>query len=440
MKGTIVMNRLFLIRIFILALFCTALLCISTAGQTQITAFTYQGRFTDSTAPQPTSGAYDFQFALFDAATGGAQQGALQTISGVQVANGTFTVRLDFGTSAFPGADRFLEISVKKPADVSYTPLSPRQQLTSSPYAVQTINATKLGGVAANQYVQTSDSRLTDARTPAAGSANYIQNRTTQQSSASFNISGSGTVGGAFTANTVTSDSASNLAFTGQSSSNVGTWLRLNNTSTGGHNWNLVSTGSGNGEGAGKLLFNDQTSGSTRMQLDSTGATVAGNLTAGNLNASGATIAGNLTVSGTINASFPNCKARQTSPQLFANNNSAVVRLDDSPSCSGVTLDNPNEQLVIDTPGLYQITGEILFTANGNGFRWLSVTSSQGEAAFTSINALNGYTTGLNASALVRLNAGDRVYMIAMQTSGDSLFADVFGGRSASLSVVRVAP
>jgi hypothetical protein len=32
----------------------------------------------------------------------------------VQVASGVFTVQLDFGAAAFPGADRYLEIGVKK--------------------------------------------------------------------------------------------------------------------------------------------------------------------------------------------------------------------------------------------------------------------------------------------------------------------------------------
>src|SRR5207248_1286505 len=36
-----------------------------------------------------------------------------------------------------------------------------------------------------------------------------------------------------------------------QSTNTVGTWAYLNNTSTGGHQWNMISTGSGNGEGAG---------------------------------------------------------------------------------------------------------------------------------------------------------------------------------------------
>jgi len=40
-----------------------------------------------------------------------------------------------------------------------------------------------------------------------------------------------------------------------ESSSPTGTWLDLRNTSTGGTNWTIISTGSGNGEGAGKLMF-----------------------------------------------------------------------------------------------------------------------------------------------------------------------------------------
>jgi hypothetical protein len=39
-----------------------------------------------------------------------------------------------------------------------------------------------------------------------------------------------------------------------ESSSTVGTWMALGNTSVGGRYWHLISTGSGNGGGAGKLL------------------------------------------------------------------------------------------------------------------------------------------------------------------------------------------
>jgi hypothetical protein len=48
----------------------------------------------------------------------------------------------------------------------------------------------------ASQYVQTSDSRLSDPRPPTSGSSNYIQNATSQQTNSNFNIAGNGVVNG----------------------------------------------------------------------------------------------------------------------------------------------------------------------------------------------------------------------------------------------------
>jgi hypothetical protein len=162
----------------------------------------------------------------------------------VQVSNGVFTVQLDFGANPFStGAARYLEIAVKKPSDAAYTTLAPRQLLSATPYALQSLNAAtattatnaqQLGGVAANQFVQTNDTRLTDARTPTAGSANYIQNTTSQQSSSNFNISGDGTLGGTLSANTVNAATQYNIS--GQpvlKISGAGTFFANTNTFTG---------------------------------------------------------------------------------------------------------------------------------------------------------------------------------------------------------------
>ena len=186
----------------------------------QTTSFTYQGRLSDGGAA--ANGTFDLQFKVFDnsAVGSGAQIGPTITNSTVQVANGVFTVPLDFGASAFPGADRFLEISVRHNNLESYTTLAPRQQLTSAPYAVRSssasvadsaTNATQLGGVEANQYVITNDSRLSDARTPMAGSANYIQNRNSTQAGSNFNIGGDGTVSGTLAGNVVNAATQYNL-------------------------------------------------------------------------------------------------------------------------------------------------------------------------------------------------------------------------------------
>lgn len=181
------------------------LLCCG-AVEAQTTEFTYQGRFTDSSQGQPTNGTYEMQFRLFDNpnAGQGAQQGATVTKPTVQVMNGIFTVGLDFGAPNFAaGANLYLELSVRPAGSGGgYTSLAPRQPITSAPYAIQSLNAAtannalNLGGAAANQFVQTGDARLSDARNPVAGSGNYIQNTTSPQTSANFNIAGSGTIGG----------------------------------------------------------------------------------------------------------------------------------------------------------------------------------------------------------------------------------------------------
>src|SRR5690349_12724797 len=101
----------------------------------QTSAFTYQGRFTDSTVAQPTNGVYDMHFALYDAVSGGNQVGLTVNIAAVQVTNGIFTVSLDYTAASFDGTARFLEIIVTNVV------LSPRQEITNAPYAITAQNA-----------------------------------------------------------------------------------------------------------------------------------------------------------------------------------------------------------------------------------------------------------------------------------------------------------
>jgi hypothetical protein len=176
----------------------------------QTSGFTYQGRLTDGGTP--ANGNYDLQFVLFDAADGNNQIGQTQTISNVPVSAGVFTVTLDFGANAFSGAGRFLEISMRSSGAVAFTPLTPRQPITSTPYAVRSLNAAtadtatnadQLGHLPANTYVLTVDQRLFDPRPPTSGSSNYIQNGNTPQAGSNFNISGDGTVAGTLSGNVV---------------------------------------------------------------------------------------------------------------------------------------------------------------------------------------------------------------------------------------------
>jgi hypothetical protein len=133
-------------------LFAPAILAImflaTSAALAQTTGFTYQGRLTDGGTS--ANGNYDLQFALFDSLSGGTQVGSTQTLNTVAVNNGVFTVSLDFGANAFPGASRFLEISARPAGSGSFTLLSPRQPITSTPYAVRSLNATSADNVTVN--------------------------------------------------------------------------------------------------------------------------------------------------------------------------------------------------------------------------------------------------------------------------------------------------
>jgi len=103
------------------------------------TAFTYQGRLID--ANEPADGLYDLQFKLYDANVAGVQKGSTINIGEVDVIDGYFTVGLDFGSAVFDGNDRWLEIGVRAGElndPNKYTILRPRQEVTPTPYALQT--------------------------------------------------------------------------------------------------------------------------------------------------------------------------------------------------------------------------------------------------------------------------------------------------------------
>ncbi|MCS7089218.1 MAG: hypothetical protein NZM03_00620, partial [Limisphaera sp.] len=134
----------------------------------QGTAFTYQGRLDAGGAPY--TGLAEMQFSLWNAASGGIQLGSTLTVSPVGVTNGLFTVSLDFGDQ-FPGAARWLQIALRTNL-LSFVTLSPRQPLTSAPYAIRAANAgaaataTTAAGVSANAVSTAGlqDSSVTSAK------------------------------------------------------------------------------------------------------------------------------------------------------------------------------------------------------------------------------------------------------------------------------------
>ena len=112
------------------------------AVHAQSTAFTYQGRLTDSSG-SPSTGGYDLRVAVFDAAGGGNLRGLL-TNSAVAVSNGLFTTTLDFGFGVFNGGPRWLEIGVRSNGTATaFNTLAPRQAVLPAPYAFWSANASQ---------------------------------------------------------------------------------------------------------------------------------------------------------------------------------------------------------------------------------------------------------------------------------------------------------
>jgi len=100
--------------------------------------FTYQGKLMDGGLP--ADGDYDFIFRLYDADASGAQIDEDVAVGDWPIEDGLFTLPLDFGAGAFNGDARWIEISVRDGGDEGdYTTLSPRQPVTSTPYALYSV-------------------------------------------------------------------------------------------------------------------------------------------------------------------------------------------------------------------------------------------------------------------------------------------------------------
>jgi hypothetical protein len=111
----------------------------------QGTAFTYQGRLADNGTP--ANGVVELQCTLWNALSGGTQVAtATPATTVVTVTNGLFTMPLDFGTAAFDGSDRYLQIEARSTIG-PFSLLTPRQKITATPYALL---AGKLSGTVAS--------------------------------------------------------------------------------------------------------------------------------------------------------------------------------------------------------------------------------------------------------------------------------------------------
>jgi hypothetical protein len=168
----------------------------------QTNAFTYQGQLTDGGSA--ANGSYDLSFTVFGGGSGGSALAGPVTNSAVQVSGGLFTVTLNLGSAVFTnGADRWLEIASRTNGSGAFGLLTPRQQITSAPYAITAANVTGL--IPASQLSGT----ISTAGTVANG-ATTATSANTASAIVARDVSGNFT-GGTITAATGFSGSGANV-------------------------------------------------------------------------------------------------------------------------------------------------------------------------------------------------------------------------------------
>jgi photosystem II stability/assembly factor-like uncharacterized protein len=182
----------------------------------QSSAFTYQGKLNDGGSP--ANGQYDLVFRIFDTDTNPTPLAPEQIVDNVPVTAGIFNVELSFDFGPFTTiAAQWIEVGVRPGASTgSFTRLTPRQHITSSPYSMQSAfsafatiadtatnadnaanaaNADAVGGTPAALIIKEGDLRLTDARPPTADSPSYVNINPAAPQPGGFDVVGNARIG-----------------------------------------------------------------------------------------------------------------------------------------------------------------------------------------------------------------------------------------------------
>jgi hypothetical protein len=320
-------SRLFAVILWIL-------LGVIPAVYAQGTSFVYQGKLSDTGTPQ--SGFFDFTFRLCSDSACTSQIGSTVTADDVTVTNGVFRTNLDFGSAPFStGTGHYLEIAVRPGASTgAFTTLTPRQSLTSIPYAIQSLNATQLGGVAANQYVTTTN-----------GGTTFIQNTTSPQPTSNFNISGTGS-GNIFNA-TTQFNIGGNRILSGNSAGNVfgGRTAGIANTSGVVNSFFGDRAGEANAGGSSNSFFGERSGLNSQGINNSFFGAVAGQT---NISGGNNTIIGTLADVGSSNLNFATAigagAVASSSNSVVLGRNVDTVQI---PGNVGIGTESPTSKLTV---------------------------------------------------------------------------------------------
>jgi hypothetical protein len=412
-------TKIFISLIGLLALF-SSIVSAAPLG----TAFTYQGRLTDSGTAY--TGNAELAATLWDVASGGTALASNVTGSViVGVSNGLFVLPLDFGTN-FPGDVRWLQLEVRT-AIGPFTTLTPRQPLTPTPYALYAPNAGTAGTAssmpAGNLTGTLSDERLSGNVALLNGNQPFTGANTFANAGNSFTGNGSG----------LTALNADNLGSGTVPDARLFTNIpRLNNHQTFSGN-NIFTSGNnsfaGDGSGLTSLNADHITSGTLpggRLSGLYSGAVTfnnAGNSFVGSFNGTGAGLTG-LNANNLASGTLPDARLSGIYTFNLTFNNPANNFIGNGAGLTSLNANNltsgalPDARLSgVYSSGLSFSNPGNNFTGNGSGLTALNANnlmsgtlpserlSGPYSSAVTFNNAGNSFTG--SGSSLTSLNAGN---------------------------------
>ncbi len=372
------------------------------------TNFTYQGRLLSGGSP--ANGSYDFIFRLWDAPTGGNNLGASNAT--LVVTNGLFTANLDFGDQ-FDGDQRWIDMLVRPTGAPSYTPLSPRQPISATPYAHVAVSALSVDGL---------DGHSLDAADGSPPDALLVDND---------GYVGVGTSAPLAPLDVVGSNPFPHVRVGAAADAPYGAFLSIDAAATaGGNEYLIFSTGNAAGEGPGKLIFQNQSDGVPAMAI-----TDNGNVGVGTLNPTA-----KLSVAGTIESTsggfkFPNGTIQLTAatssgggtnwiangPDIVYTNSSVGIRTsqptgpfevsDGTGSPGGVQMDQANE-----------VFGDFGCTASTASGPWQSFTAGV-TGVLTRVDVFLGTLSGGQVIVEVLIGQGTAGGLL-----GDAIFTPEYPG------------
>jgi hypothetical protein len=130
-------------------LLLTALLALALPALALEPVFTYQGKLYAGAGP--ASGAYEFEFELFDDPLDGVSLAGPATAGPLHVEDGLFLAEIDFGFNPFAGLESWLEIRVRPGGSSDpFEVLEPRQRMAPAPNALHA-EGVAMGAVGSQQ-------------------------------------------------------------------------------------------------------------------------------------------------------------------------------------------------------------------------------------------------------------------------------------------------